>query len=250
MHKPRILLTRPKCYSAPLALALQKEGLDVAECPMMEYLPPADWQHFESTIKQVQPDDWCFFVSQKAIEVTVPLLQLHQKNWANLQCVCMGKSSEQALQHFNIQRILRTSDAIGSSETLLALLKEADFGKQQCKAYYFCGDFGREVIPQQLQAWQIPFVKVISYRTRCPEQAPVRLAQALAKPVDAILVTSEQILNALYEIAQRNELELSTILHIVISSRLKELARQKGATKVAVASSAKAWDICNILNHH
>src|SRR5690606_23993806 len=133
----RILNTRPIRHADSFSEKLAEKNIEVVQCPLLEYLPPENLEVFYQAIHCIQPMDWCFFVSQQAIDVVLPILKSRLTSLEKMQFACMGKSSALSLQSYGVKHIIQQAREISSSEDLLARLNKEQLYQDNIRVYYF-----------------------------------------------------------------------------------------------------------------
>lgn len=243
-----VLLTRPAEQSAALASAITTLGGNVCELPLIEIEAVTDADACEKIKTMILNLDHYYaaiFISTNAAKIG---MQWIDRFWpqlpAELSAYAVGPGTAQVLKGFDWPVFV--SDKGVTSEDLLALpgLK-AVAGK---KIALFRGVGGRELLAETLRARGASVDYLELYHRHTPDYSKDVLANLIRdQHINAIVVSSAQILDVLLHSLHQDASELSTIPLIVPSERVRQRALDAGLTIVINAGGADELSVIKCL---
>lgn len=243
-----VLLTRPAAQSAPLASAITELGGKVCELPLIEIEPVTDADACEiikSMILNLDHYYAAIFISTNAANIG---MQWIDRFWpqlpTGLSAYAVGPGTMQVLKAFDWPVFM--SDKGVTSEDLLALpgLRQVD-GK---KIALFRGVGGRELLAETLRARGATVDYLELYHRHTPDYSQDVLADLIRdQRVNAIVVSSAQILDVLLHSLHQDISALETIPLIVPSERVRQRALDAGLNIVINAGGADELSVIKSL---
>lgn len=234
-----VLLTRPAQQSASLAAAIRVSGGEVCELPLIEIDPvtdPAARQIIKSRILDLDQYEAAIFISTNAARLGMEWIDDYWPQLpAGLSAYAVGPGTAQVLEIFDWP--VYCSDRGVTSEDLLALagLKHV----QGQRIALFRGVGGRELIAETLRERGARVDYIELYHRHTPDYSKDVLADLVAgSGVNAVVVTSAQILDVLLHAVHNNPEVLQTIPVIVPSERVRQRALDAGLSIVVNAGGA------------
>lgn len=239
-----IWVTRPTGREAGLISALVARGFHAVHFPTLEVTLQAN--AIAASRDLVNSMQIGIVTSQHAVEALGLALQNkaidlpHQAHW-----FAVGQKTAQA---FNKTVSIHTSvepevvfPEVESSEGLLALpaLQEIS-GQNVC---IFRGETGRTLMADTLKTRGASVHAIYAYQTRCPEYSAEALERLWQTPPDAIVTSSNQVLENLIRltpVAYQDTLLQTPV--VVVSERGKALAIERGFEPTAVRQANGAGE--------
>jgi len=196
----RVLVTRAAHQAGKLSDALRALGAEAVEVPVLEIQPPASFDPLDAALRQLDHYDWLILTSAntvRALEERAAALQLRLEAGASVNVAAIGEATAAAARKAGLAVALIPQSYV--AESLVAGLGDAVGG---CKVLLTRAAVARDVIPDALRAAGATVDVVDAYRNGMPEDAPVRLRQALAGGIDAVPFTSSSSVTHLAEAAR------------------------------------------------
>lgn len=234
-----VLLTRPAAQSAALASAITGLGGNVCELPLIEIEPVTETDACETIKSRILNLDHYYaaiFISTNAARMG---MQWIDRYWpqlpVGLSAYAVGPGTADVLKEFDWPVFV--SDRGVTSEDLLALpgLRQVD-GK---KIALFRGVGGRELLAETLRERGAAVDYLELYHRHTPDYSQDVLADLIQdQHVNAIVVSSAQILDVLLHLLHQDVAKLTTIPLIVPSERVRQRALDAGIHIVINAGGA------------
>jgi uroporphyrinogen-III synthase len=238
LHGMTVLLTRPARQSEGIAAAIEGSGGKVCQLPLIEIEPLHGSDEIENVKQKILNLDRyskAIFISTNAAEQG---LQWIDQYWpqlpADLEAYAVGPSTADVLRR--LPWPVYCSERGVTSEDLLALpqLKHV----QGERIALFRGQGGRELLAETLRARGADVDYLEVYRRRTPDYTTGSVDELIRRdPVEAIVVTSSQILDVLLHLLSSPG-DIKSLPLIVPSQRVLERARAAGFTRVFNAGGA------------
>lgn len=216
-----VMVTRPARQAEKLCQMIEEAGATAVRFPVIEIeLIEAD-DKIRPLIEQLDTFQLAIFVSVNAVRGAARVIQHALPD--DLQLAAVGGATAKAVaSHW--QRKVITPTRHSSSEGLLALPRLQDVRGD--KIIIFRGQGGRELLADELTKRGAKVCYAEVYRRTVPDTT---LSVVESGPIDLVIVTSNEGLQNLYDIAgahKRGWLLAKQL--IVISQRTADLARQLG----------------------
>jgi len=245
-----VLITRPAEQSAPLAEAISNAHGRPITFPALEILGPKDKHSARAQLAKLHSIDLLIFVSANAVRYAFPLMP--DKIPLDLQIAAVGKATAKALDEYGLEATL-VPDSSMDSEGLLALPQLQDVAGRHIVIVR--GNGGRELIRETLEerGARVEYVEV--YRRQIPNRNPANLIANWEQMVEAVTITSGQILENLFTLlGEEGSRALKKTPMVVVSERIAEQAAALGCQIVYLADSAMDTDLltslCEIFETH
>jgi uroporphyrinogen-III synthase len=245
----KVLLTRPAAQSAALVSAIVGLGGNVCELPLIEIQPVTDTvacEKIKSIILNLDHYYAAIFISTNAARIG---MQWIDRYWpqlpVGLSAYAVGPGTAHVLKEFDWSVFV--SDRGVTSEDLLALpgLREVD-GK---KIALFRGVGGRELLAETLRERGAAVDYLELYHRHTPDYSHDVLADLIQdQGVNAIVVSSAQILDVLLHSLHQDISKLKTIPLLVPSERVRQRALDAGISIVINAGGADETSVIKSLN--
>lgn len=228
LHGMGVLVTRPAHQAEGLCGWIEANGGRAIRFPAVE-IRPAGSAEARRMLAAAGSYDWLVFVSANAVHHALPFLPEHR---GDLQTAAVGESTARALAAAGFAGVL-TPTAGADTEGLLALPAFARLNAT--RILIVRGHGGRTLLGDELRARGA----VVDYAEVYDRVSPVVDAAPLLgrwnRDVDAVTVTSGEILDNLIAFLERDQRLFATPL-VVISPRLADLAVRRGFCKVVTAA--------------
>lgn len=228
-----VLITRPAAQASAFAEAVQQAHGRPVCFPTLEILGPADKAAVQQALSRLATVDLIIFTSTNAVQYAFPLLPIHIP--LDMPIAAIGAATAAALTEVGLPPTLTPDNP--QTEGLLALPALQTVADKHILIVR--GQGGRETLKQTLEARGAQVTYVEAYRRQSPQRNPNNLIQNWTKLVDVVTVTSQEILDNLYQMlgATGQPLLQQTPL-IVPSERIAKQARQLGCRQIHQANSA------------
>ena len=211
----RILVTRAAHQAGKLSEGLRALGAEAVEVPVLEIRPPENLKPLDAAIGAIANYDWLIFTSsntvralaERATALRAPSIsQSHREMGGTAplsispqtQIAAVGEATAETLREANLPVTFVPKKYIAKS--LLSELKTNWEGQRVLLAR---AAIARDVIPDALRSAGATVDVIDAYRNVLPEDAPERLRQALAQPIDAATFTSSSSVTHLAEAASK-----------------------------------------------
>lgn len=244
-----VLLTRPAGRSDSLARAIKQRGGQVCEMPLIEIEPvsaPELCEQIKTRIMDLDRYEAAIFVSTNAAQLG---MQWIDRYWPQLpkglSAYAVGPTTAEALSAFSWP--VYYSEKGVTSEDLLALPGLKNIHGQ--RVALFRGVGGRELIAETLRerGAQVDYIEL--YHRHTPDYSSDAVADMIAgQHVNAIVVTSAQILDVLLHSLHHKLDTVQTIPVLVPSERVRQRALEAGLSRVITTDGASDEHILRSLN--
>lgn len=243
-----VLLTRPTGRSDSLVQAIRQRHGDVCELPLIEIEPEMDGdarEAIKARILQLDQYDAAIFISGNAAQLGLEWIDQYWPQLpVGLEAYAVGPGTARVLRQFDWP--VHVSDKGVTSEDLLALpgLKQAQ-GK---RIALFRGVGGRELIAETLRKRGASVDYLELYRRHTPDYSQDVVSELiLRRHINAVVVTSAQILDVLLHCARQNLETLRDVPVLVPSERVRQHALDAGLGVVINAGGADDETILDVL---
>ena len=229
-----VLVTRPAEQADALCELIEKAHGRPVRFPALEILPPADAGAATDLLQRAAEADLLIFVSANAVRRAFPLLP--DVLPAGLAIAAVGRATARALEEVGLEPTLVPTQRF-DSEGLLSLP-----GLQQMagkRVLIVRGEGGRELLRQALEERGAEVAYAEVYRRRCASRSTANLAASWDRLVQAVTVTSVEILDCLWNLLDasgRERLRLTPL--VVLSERIAARASELGCNRVQVTEQA------------
>lgn len=228
-----VLVTRPSEQAQRLGEAIEAAHGRPIIFPCVEITGPADKDAVKVQLKQASQYDLLIFISLNAVQYAFDLLPDSLPMGQKIAAV--GAATAAKLTHYGLDPDLTPEHF--DSESLLAMPQLADMSGQ--RVLVLRGNGGRELIAETLRerGAQVDYAEV--YQRLLPQRSAANLVAGWEKWIDAVLITSSDILDNLFTLlGEAGEPKLKQTPLIVVSERIAEHARARGCRTLYLAKQA------------
>jgi uroporphyrinogen-III synthase len=243
-----VLVTRPGDRGLKLASVIKQKGGNPVVLPLIKITPIVDESTISTTrhcVENLSSYDLLIFISVNAAHYGT---QWIHKFWpklpGELQIVAVGPATADALKP--LASVIHYSASGAQSEDILELpvLKDVE-GR---RVALFRGKGGRELLAQTLRnrGAQVDYVE--TYERSSPVYASGQVLKTIDEnQVNAITITSGQVLDSLSELVDIKTSGINQIPILVPSARIDQLATEVGFRTVINCSGADDQALLNAL---
>lgn len=235
----RILVTRPHPHGESLCHLLIKHGMLAFHCPTIAFAPP---QHLSALMQQlpcIAQQDWLIFNSPQAVLSLFPLMAKQGICLPKtVRLAAIGPGTVKSLQQFvasTTHSPLVVPDTEWHSGGILALPHFQTASIRNKRVMLVCGEKGRTQLASTLQARGAQVTLLSVYRRIVPAISITPFIHLLiTNAIDIIVATSGTGVQQLKTLFQTIWPCLATIPLVVISERIKILAKDCGFQSIWV----------------
>lgn len=228
----RVAVTRPVAQSEGLSARIAELGGVPLSFPLLEVAPPADAAHLRSQLQSLSRFDLLVFISPNAARFGLQALQGAGGLPAQARVAAVGQGCARALAESGVTSVIAPTERF-DSEALLALPE-----LQQVAGWrvgILRGDGGRETLADTLRQRGAEVEYLECYRRIKPA---LSVGGLLAQQPDALLVTSSEALQHLWELAEPSlRAGLVDIPLFTLHPRIAAAAQQLGWREAVCAGS-------------
>jgi len=243
----RVVVTRPAHQAEHLCQLIEQAGGTAIRLPVIEIAAPNDIQTAQDKLSQLENFSIAIFTSANAADGLFQLAPPTFKWPSQLQVAAIGKRTASCLKAHTIAVNIIPDQGFNSESLLQSAVMNSVAGKKIiiCK-----GEGGRMLLADSLTQRGAHIETVDLYQRKRPNEG-LRNIQRAGKSgsIDLFVVTSNEGLQNLFEMATENEREwLLTTPLVVISERTAQLAKTLGFShKPVVADEASDEGLLNSL---
>ena len=224
-----VLVTRPAAQADKLCQLIEAAHGRPVRFPVMEIEPLADTDAAQQLLGALQPSSLLIFVSANAVHHAFPLLP--DELPLDAQIAAVGRATAQALRELGLEPSLLPAQGF-NSEALLELpqLQHPEH------VIIVRGEGGRELLKNELErrGAKVEYAEV--YRRTVPRRKPDNLLRNWEQLVQAVVLTSVQMLDNLLQIlGEQGTEKLRHTPIVVISERVARRAYELGCRKLWIA---------------
>lgn len=244
MQGTGVLVTRPARQSANLCRLIEARGGRSICFPAIEIEAPQDLRPARRLLERLSECAIALFVSSNAVRATFALLGAKALP-PGLKVGAVGRGTEKVLNALGIDADIRPAGRYDSEGLLQS---EALQHVEGTRVFIFRGVGGRALLGDVLveRGAEVHYVEV--YRRVCPRTDPAPLIRRWRDDVDAVTVTSQEILENLIQIlGSEGGALLRRTPVVVISERVAARARELGCRRVEVSERATDEAIVDLL---
>jgi len=243
----RVVVTRPAHQAEHLCQLIEQAGGIAIRLPVIEITAPTDIQAAQDKLSQLENFSTAIFTSANAVDGLFQLAPPTFKWPTQLQVAAIGKRTASRLKAHAIAVDIIPDQGFNSE----SLLQSSSMNNISGKKIIICkGEGGRTLLAKTLTQRGAYIETVDLYQRKRPNKGLRNIQQAgKSGSIDLFVVTSNEGLQNLFEMATTNEREwlLKTPL-VVISERAAQLAKTLGFShKPVVACEASDEGLLNSL---
>jgi uroporphyrinogen-III synthase len=241
----RILLCAPREKSLALQAAFRVHHIDTFVCPTLEIQPLADADLFHALLSELNTQDRSIFVSPIAAREAFACMNASERAICQQQiCFAVGASTHASLQKMGVHDV-RAPKKIFNSESLLALPELHNIKGQ--RFFIFKGDAGRDLLSKTLAERGAEVIEIMSYRAVCPDvDVPALLATWKESPFDAVIATSQGVLENLYQVLGKHHALLAHTTITLMNERSEAWARARGMKQFRYVNDASVSGLLSL----
>jgi uroporphyrinogen-III synthase len=227
----RVLVTRPVAQAGALCNQIEQAGGVALRLPTLA-IEAMDDAASRQRCQSAADYDWLVFISRNAVEFARPCLPANLPE--TVKVAAIGQATAMALSSSGIPVSL-LAEGYGTSESLLTAQELATMSGQ--RVLILRGEGGREVLAESLRerGAQVDYADL--YRRLRPATPAGELSRLLDAGIDVITVASGETLDNLLAIAGEERCNITHLPLVVMSERLRTLARQRGFTDTAIIAT-------------
>jgi len=247
LNNLHILITRPASQGRALCDLISARGGHPIHFPTIAFGPPLDQAGFLQSLILLGEQDWLIFISPQAVHASITQIQRLWPHFPDsVKWAAIGGGTAKALEEAGITAVLYP-DKEQNSEGLLNLPAFHQVAGK--KIAIIRGVGGREWLDKGLAERGAHVLPVIAYERILPKvDVSPCLEQLRQKNIDIIVCTSYESLCNLKTLLGETALPfLREIPVIVISERIKMLAKDLGFSRIWVARNMSERGILDLI---
>ena len=226
----RVLVTRTRERASGLVDALHDRGAEAVVVPLIATEPlssPAEITAALLALTASAPPRWAVFTSATAVRLVLGAAGTDALREAQLAAV--GTETSGALESWGLHvDVAGPPDAEALASRLVAV------GVRGATIWFPAAEGAGPVLPERLRAAGAAVSVHAVYRTVMPDDAPRRLAAAMERGIDAVVLTSGSTARNLVRALEHRRLPATTAV-VCIGARTAHEARAAGLEVAAVA---------------
>ena len=198
----RVLVTRSRDQASELVDLLEAQGAEAVEAPLINIVPPEDYEPLDAACERAGAFDWIVFTSANGATAFMDRLLQGTRDvraLAGAKLCAVGPGTASRLTRFGLNVDLIPDDH--SADGVVAALKGA--GSIRGKRVLFPkADIARDTLPEELRAAGAEVTEVVAYRTVTAEgDAHLDIyRQLLDRRIDAVTFSSASAVRAFVSI--------------------------------------------------
>lgn len=241
-----VLVTRPSPSGELLCEHIQQQGGKAIHLPTIAFAPPHDGQVFLQALATLGEQDWLIFISPQAVYASIPSIRQQWPHFPpHVKLAAVGSGTAKALTEAGY--IVEACPRIEwNSEGLLEL---EIFQQVQGKNIMIVrGEGGRDILANTLTARGAHLSHLIAYERVLPSINTDACEKLLAAhQIDAVVCTSCDGVRHYKQLLPASWLFIKEIPMVVMSERIKILARDLDFQTIWVTRNASPDAILEIL---
>lgn len=232
LHGKTILITRPNERTGTLSNQLRDTGANVIECPCIHTVELENADRLSCALNEKW--DWIVLTSPTGVHAMVHMLQRTGRDLRALwgcRFAVVGPGTAQQLLQYGIQADLipETYDGVHLAKALVQTLSPGE------RVLLLRAEQSTAVLPKQLEAANISFIEIPTYRTVYVSDSPVLRSLLTQKSVDTVLFTSASTVEGFVHAAGTKD--FSSFLAVCIGKQTASAA-QKYGMRIKIAKEA------------
>ena len=207
----RIVITRARRQSGPLADSLRALGAEVIELPLIEIVPPASYGPLDDALRNISAYQWVIITSANTVRVLaerIRALGLGSLILSGLKIAAIGSGTAAEIEKCGWHVSCTSHEYV--AESLVAALGPQVDGRRILLAR---ATVARDVIPDELKRLGATVDIVEAYRTILPPEAVQEFRNAFGDPKrlpEAVAFTSSSTVKNFFEVVQDSGLSLAS----------------------------------------
>lgn len=243
-----VLVTRPAEQAAAFARRLEDEGARPILFPAIEIVDAADLGPLFGIIDRLDAFHLAIFISPSAVGKALNLVHARRTWPAALPVAAIGRGSARELERRGFRGVIVPS-ARFDSEALLGLPALTDVAGR--RIVIFRGDGGRELLGDTLAARGAVVEYAECYRRTRPDADAGELLRVWVRgELDAVTVTSSEVLRNLYDMVGRLGQQMMRRTPLFAPhERIAAVARELGIATAVVTGAGDDGLIAGLRTH-
>jgi uroporphyrinogen-III synthase len=244
LKSKRILVTRPQQQAINLIALIEQHGGQAISFPTLEIVPLTN-DVVKTPLENLKSYQWLIFISANAVNFAVAANNGKIGYFTQAKIAAVGKATAKALENVGLTvDLLPETDF--NSEALLATAALQQVQNQHILIVRGCG--GRETLRQELQKREakVDYWEVYQRQIPAIDTAPV-VTLLQQQRLDWLTITSSDALHNLVAMLETHKALLVNVPLVVISERIKQIAKSIGFKKIVVSSSPDDAAILNTM---
>lgn len=230
----RIVVTRTAEQAGDFNRLLEEQGALPIGCPVIEIVPPQNWQEVDAAIAGLSSTDYLVLTSANGVDIFFGRLRqlgLDLRALAGVKVVAVGPKTAAAMEVFGLLPDLVPAEY--RAEAVVELLQQE--GVAGKRIFYPRAEKARDVLPRELAAAGAEVVAPVAYRTLAPAGAGETVRHLLqAKEVDAVTFTSSSTVENFLALLGPDAVELLQDVTIVSIGPLTSATARRHGLNVQV----------------
>jgi uroporphyrinogen-III synthase len=235
LNNAHILVTRPKLQAQVLCDLINERGGVAIALPTLEIVASDNVAQIQNTLARLSEFQWLVFISANAVNFALLANGGKIAATKSTRLVAIGKATAQALQDAGL--CVDVMPELGyDSEALLATAELQAMTGQ--KVLIIRGDSGRDELATRLSERGACVEYLMVYKRLLPKLGSSNLSQLIAEQqLQLIIITSGESLQNLVTLTDKQQQQaLRELPLVVISDRIKQLAKELGFKRIAVSA--------------
>ncbi len=237
----RIGITRPAEQTEPQVQQLVDLGAQPVLMPVIEMLPPENWDEVDRVTDQLQDYAWLIFTSVNGVQFFMNRLWergLDVRRLGQTRLACIGSATAAALEEYHLRADL-VPEHYCSEDLAKTILEQQPHGK----VLWIRANRGRDILPERLQAAGVELESLTVYRHHDLEQFPDSVCRMLdAGELDWIGISSPSIARQLARLLTPKQRQyLGQQIRIAAISPITAAAAKEANLPVHAVAETYTW---------
>lgn len=230
-----------------MCVLIEQQGWEAIRFPLIEIQASSISAQEQMRLHNLDQYQLVFFISANAVNFALPLFNGKMEQLQKTVCIAVGKASYTALKAYGIKQVLVPEQGF-NSEAILAMAEVQDLHGQSCLIIRGAGGRGFLADSLRERGARVHYLQV--YQRAMPMvDSHLLNAYIRQNALAAILIYSGDALKNLLQMLTKEKLNknlLNTPI-VVISPRVRDLARNIGFKNIIIAAEASDAAMMNAL---
>jgi len=228
LNNKRILITRPNQQADHLSSLITNYGGISVKFPTVEIQPLSRTNELTECFNRIGRYNFIIFISRSAAKIAIEQFVKNVDLIKHIQLVAIGPSTAKELSSYNLKNIIFPLDD-ADTEGLLNLEEMQSDNVSDKNILIIRGIGGRQLLAKSLKERGaiVDYIEIYERKLPVYEEHEINKIWHDNNP-DAVVVTSNEVLNNLIVLLNNNTKKLLTIPLVTMSERIAEYAREKG----------------------
>ncbi|CAL4325784.1 Uroporphyrinogen-III synthase [Buchnera aphidicola (Eriosoma grossulariae)] len=235
----KVLITRPISESIELKTILRSVGIRAWSFPILEFFPSLGLKALSKKIKIINKNDFIVITSKKAIEYSSNYLKNNYIEWpSHAEYYTIGKGSADFFKK-NSGYIAKYPTKNENSETLLKIINLNQIKNKNI--IILKGNRGRKLLEKTFKKNGANVILIECYQRKIKNiNYKIEILKWKKNNINTLVITNNEVLQELYKIFYflKTEKWFLKCTLLVISERLKYLAKKLGYKNIHIAKNA------------